>query len=207
MNKKFLAGAGVAVVIVFVFFSYLVHKDLFTSLDFNTTVKLQDSIPRLFDSFFSSFSLLGSVEVTTITLLILIALRKKIQSFGVLIFYGIALGIELFGKIFVNHPNPPFRFFRYDIDFNFPSSYVQTGSSFPSGHSMRTAFLAVLIIFFIWRLRKARKEAKYLMSFGILLIVLIMLVSRVYLGEHWMTDVIGGFLLGSGFSTISLIFL
>lgn len=207
MNKKNLAGLGLIVVFAFGIFSYLVHKDLFTSFDFDTTVRIQNFIPRSFDTLFSSFSLLGSVEVMTLILLVLVGINRKIESIGVLFLYIAALVVEVFGKLFVNHPNPPFVFFRYDIGFNFPSSYVQTGSSFPSGHATRTAFIAVVILFLIWRIRKATKEAKLLMSFVILLMVLTMFVSRVYLGEHWASDVIGGFLLGSGFSMISLIFL
>lgn len=207
MNKKNLAGLGLIAVFAFGIFSFFVHKDLFASFDFDTTVRLQNFIPRSFDTLFSGFSLLGSVEVTTLILLILVGINRKIESIGVLFLYIVVLVAEVSGKLFVNHPNPPFMFFRYDIGFNFPSSYVQTGSSFPSGHATRTSFIAVLILFLIWRMKKATKKAKLLMSFVILLIVLTMFVSRVYLGEHWTTDVIGGFLLGSGFSAISLIFL
>lgn len=207
MNKKNLAGLGLIIVFAFGIFSFFVHKDLFTSFDFDTTVKIQDFIPRSFDTLFSSFSLFGSFEVTTVILLVLIGISRKIKSIGVFFLYIVALVIEVYGKLFIDHPNPPFMFFRNDIDFNFPSSYVQTGSSFPSGHATRTAFIAVIVFFLLWKIKNAPRKIKFLMSFVILLIVLIMFVSRVYLGEHWTTDVIGGFLLGGGFSAISLIFL
>ncbi len=67
MSKKtvlFIASA--ALFILFIFFSYLVAKERFTSFDFNTTVKMQDHISRRWDTPFSVFSVLGSIEVTTI---------------------------------------------------------------------------------------------------------------------------------------------
>ncbi len=61
--------AGIFLLILFILFSYSVQKNLFTAFDFDTTVKLQDRIPRKLDTPFSLFSLIGSFEIASVILL------------------------------------------------------------------------------------------------------------------------------------------
>jgi len=205
MNKKKLLSIGILVFLAFLSVSYLVHKDLFAQFDFDTTVRIQDKISRRFDTFFSVFTLLGSTELMTLFLIVLITLLRKLKRILIFVPYFMSFVIELYGKIFVVHPGPPYMFFRYDIPFNFPSSYVKPGSSFPSGHSTRTLFISMVLLFLIGKSKRLSTLQKTMFFSLVFLFDIIMLVSRVYLGEHWSSDVIGGGLLGTGLGMVSLI--
>lgn len=72
----------------------------------------------------------------------------------------------------------------------------ETGYSFPSGHSMVSMAFYGYLIYLIYKYVDNRKIKIPLMIFLILLIPIIGL-SRIYLGVHYTSDVLGGFLLGT----------
>ena len=192
---------------LFGIFSFLVKEDLFTKIDFDTTVRLQDNIPRRADFIFSLFSIIGHFEVMLLLLVVFFAVMRK-WVMGALAFmaFGFFHVIELFGKTFVNHPPPPFFMLRTEHPIEFPQFYVSTESSYPSGHAGRAVFLAIIFIFFILRKKGFSSKFKMVLIGGVLGYVLVMLVSRIYLGEHWLSDVIGGALLAAAFSFSVLVF-
>ena len=114
--------------------------------------------------------------------------RKEKKIFFALVFFGMILVFELVGKLNIYHPGPPSNFFRYTLPFSFPTSHVETQGSFPSGHVSRTVFLAVVAGLVIFKKKFSRTI--------IFLYVLAMILSRIYLGEHWASDTIGGLFLG-----------
>lgn len=192
--------------VLFIALTYLVKEEYFNQFDFNTTVKLQNHIPKKIDTFFSSLSLVGSFEILAGILFIIFVFRKKLISLLIFIPFAIAHLVEIVGKALLHHPGPPHLFFRYNVEFLFPSSYIQPGSSYPSGHALRIVFVSVIFFYLIIK-SKINKNLKVLINVFLFLFNVAMLISRVSLGEHWTTDVIGGALLGLSSGIFALIFL
>lgn len=199
-SKKILLLVSLAIFLIFIYFSYLVAKEKFVQFDFDTTVRFQDHISKKWDLPFSMLSVFGSVEITGLiwlSLVVLTLLKKYWLTFISLGLLPAALIMEIFGKLFVLHPGPPFLFYRGVLEVNFPSHFVHTDYSYPSGHVLRTAFLVMFLS--TWFFLKTTTAAKTLFIPPLFLLLALMIVSRITLGEHWTTDVIGGLLLGASF--------
>ncbi|WP_433660385.1 phosphatase PAP2 family protein [Nocardia sp. CA-128927] len=73
---------------------------------------------------------------------------------------------------------------------------VKTNFAYPSGHSLGSiAVIGVLAILLIPRLR--RPAARWIVGIAATIFVAAVGLSRIYLGVHWPTDVLGGWSLGA----------
>lgn len=133
-------------------------------------------------------SFLGSGAFTlslTAVCAALLAARRRWAEFGVLL-AGMALISVGFHEIkdAVDRPRPPDPL----VD--------SAGSSFPSGHAARSVLYVWLAVTIVLRLRPGMARAAAVVAVGIALTVVVGL-SRVYLGVHYLSDVSGGWALGA----------
>lgn len=133
---------------------------------------------------------LGSPYVLILLTLLLFLLKNKKLSFIITANLGLITIINQVLKFIVKRPRPSDLFL-----------IVETGYSFPSGHSMVSLSFYGLLIYFIYKYFKNKNLKIFLITLLSLIIVLIG-VSRVYLGVHFVSDVISGFLLSLSYLII-----
>lgn len=97
--------------------------------------------------------------------------------------------------------------FKYFFVRNRPDEALQlvteVGYSFPSGHTMFAVAFYGFLIYMLWHYKLKKPLKITLTIIGIALIALISL-SRIYLGVHYASDVVGGLFLSLGYLMIFL---
>lgn len=130
-------------------------------------------------------SFLGSA-ITLITLSLASIFLIKDKKYSKLIMLNLALSFILnkILKLIIARPRPP----RLRL-------VIENGYSFPSGHSMVSfAFYGFLIYLINKNLKN--KKIKYPLIILLSLLILLIGISRIYLGVHYVTDVLGGYIIG-----------
>ena len=77
----------------------------------------------------------------------------------------------------------------------------ETGYSFPSGHSMVSMAFYGYLIYLIYRYIK-NKYVKWTLITILSILICLIGISRIYLGVHYTSDVLGGFLLSISYLVI-----
>ncbi len=129
------------------------------------------------------FTFLGSEPVVGGLAIVLVAILLARRQFTRAAIFAIAIGGSAFltvaVKLLVARPRPRGTDRLGPLD---------TTYSFPSGHTLNSAVLLALVVWLLWpSLRRAGRVA--LVTAGAVVAVAVA-ASRVYLGYHWLTDVL-----------------
>lgn len=137
-----------------------------------------------------------SVLIILSTILLVYLLFQKKIYYSLLLLFSMAGGLvlELLMKYIIQRPRPLDGLLTI-------SSY-----SFPSGHAIMSLIFFSLIIYFFRDSFHNNNLKKLFLSCNIILIFLISF-SRVYLGVHWLSDILAGWLLGLFWLTLIIIIL
>jgi len=132
----------------------------------------------------------GTIGMPVIAVVLVTVLAVKRRSWLPVVLMGIAAAgsvlITVLGKDLAGRVRPP-------MSLAVPP--LETSPSFPSGHTLNaTVVLGVLA--YLVMLGRRHLRSKLLVGSVVVVFVVAMGLSRVWLGHHWLTDVIAGWLVG-----------
>ena len=150
-----------------------------------------------FDVFFYIFSFFASIVGALIIYIFLyfFSNKKYANCFGITVIFNVAINYIL--KIIINRPRP------YEISDSILNTAQALGKSFPSGHMVCATTIAVFLIFFILKNCK-QKNKKFIYIFLVSLYLFFVAISRMYFGQHYLTDLIAGLFIGFILSFLSV---
>ena len=199
-NKKNLRKEYVLIAILLLLFIVLSifvvggKTDLFDERVFNNLIKLKTSLlSKILYVITNIGSSIGVLLVLGITAFIF--MRKKIFSDFKYLIINVGSGVALMEiiKNIVRRIRPSWKWI------------TQAGFSFPSGHTISAVLLYGTLIMLINK--KLKGKMRIILTIIFSFMIFLIPVSRIYFGVHYLTDIIGGFILGAVILLISNIFM
>jgi membrane-associated phospholipid phosphatase len=178
-KKSYFLSVTIVLVLANLFLFFFGKKDSFLILNTYHSYFL--------DHFFQTITLLGDGIFFLIVCAFLFGLNKKKESLLSLLTFLLS---GLFSQILKNyfHRLRPVNFFESYSYSKFIEGFTNAVyNSFPSGHTTSIFAIITLWVFFI-------EQKRY--HFLLLFIALLVGYSRIYLGQHFLEDVILGIIIG-----------
>jgi undecaprenyl-diphosphatase len=192
-----VAGFGLLVACLFLFGTVAegIRDNEVFLLDTVATPVLHNLASPGLDLVMNGATTVGSIAVIPILFAIAIVVLCLKRRFGAALFLTIASGGALLlngsMKLFFQRPRP-----------QLPWAHVLPDYSFPSGHTMNSVAFYLAIAVIVWSMAGRRWGAVTLVA-AIVLCTMIG-ISRIYLGYHYVTDVVGGALAGISWLLITI---
>jgi len=186
LHRRAYAWGGAAAVL-FVVLSWLVAKEAVSSFDSAVISAVQGLESSRWTKVAEGFSEIGStLGVVLISVVLMILFAAKLGHRRELILLAVSVGgAALFNVILKNAFQRDRPSLRRLIE--------ETGYSFPSGHSMAAFALYGAAAYLLWRHVRSGTGRVLVLGAGLLLTAGIGL-SRIYLGVHYPSDVVAGYL-------------
>ncbi|MDB8658361.1 phosphatase PAP2 family protein [Streptococcus anginosus] len=191
-NKQTFLTKGSFALLLFVILGYVVkfHPNYLKGFDWPIQTILRGDLPDSLTFFFSNVTSLINIPViiTWVVVLVGLFLYKKWWSEAILLAGNLALTgiLVVLLKNVYQRSRPAIQHL-----------VEEGGFSFPSGHALASTLIFGTLLIIVSQRIKSVQTKRILQSLMIVMIFIIM-TSRVYLGVHYPTDVLGSFLLGLG---------
>lgn len=136
----------------------------------------------------------GPIFLSTICIILFIIIKNKKIGLSIIMNIAIIAILNQVLKRILQRPRPTeFRIIE------------ETGYSFPSGHSMVSMAFYGYLIYLIYKYIK-NKYVKWISIVLLSILICSIGISRIYLGVHYTSDVLGGFLISVSYLIIYIMF-
>ena len=160
----------------------LVKTNCFSQIDSFIYTHVSNLTNPINTSIFKAFSFLGSeIFIIILCLLVLFIFKKKSSGVGFVFILFLSTLFNQGLKLIVGRERP-----------NINPLVIETSYSFPSGHTMIITTMVGLFIFYLWNNKKGSRNKKIIITTVLTIIALLVMLSRIYLGVHYFSDIIGG---------------
>jgi membrane-associated phospholipid phosphatase len=192
-------GYLVVAIILFAILAVLAHTIAYFTFDVTITREVQAFRAGWFDGLMRALSWIGfAPQVNLISFLILLFLYANGLKWEAVVAFASVVGISVQGlgiKLLVDRPRP-------STDLVNVLSQLRD-YSFPSGHVLYfTAFFGFLVFLAYTLLKHSWWRTLLLVILGGM--VALIGLSRIYAGQHWASDVLAAYLLGSVWLAMSV---
>lgn len=187
--------------VLFALLAWFVRYNPIIPVDITITHEFQESKAPGLQLFMIAISYLGYHMEIFIPLIVLTALafwlvRLRLEAVYIVALSAVSSGLNVLIKLLIARPRPTSQFVTI-----FQSA---SGQSFPSGHVMSyVAFFGLLFSLGIILFKRDRWWNYILLIVPAFFVVMVG-PSRIYLGDHWASDVLGGYLFGGFLLGVSL---
>lgn len=178
-------------IVSFILLSLLIVKDKIITLDnniHNYILSIRSTTLTNIFKFITSFG--GSTFLLILTTILFILVKNKKISINII--------LNLFIIFLLNQITKNIFLRERPLGINLIN---ETGYSYPSGHAMVSLAYYGYLIYLINK-TKIHKILKISSTILLSLLILLIGLSRIYLGVHYFTDIIGGFLLSTTYLLI-----
>ena len=191
-NKQTFLTKGSFALLLFVILGYVVkfHPNYLKGFDRPIQTILRGDLPDSLTFFFSNVTSLINIPViiTWVVVLVVLFLYKKWWSEAILLAGNLALTgilVALLKNVY-QRPRPTIQHL-----------VEEGGFSFPSGHALASTLVVGALVIIVSQ-RVKNRHLRHLLQVLLMVFILTIMTSRVYLGVHYPTDVLGSLLLGVG---------
>lgn len=203
VKRKWLLGYVAVATALFALLTWIVSQMPVLPLDAPILHALQSFRSPALDVFMQAVGAPGSPPQTLVlnALLVLIVFACKMIPEGItlLVFVPLYGTVSTVVRFALNRPRP-----SADLFYVFDTA-KDRGQSFPSGHTGNFIVICGFFIFVALTLLPSSWHRNLLIALYALYMVL-MPVSRMYVADHWPSDVLGGILLGTVFLVLMILF-